>query len=83
MPPGISHHVMGRGIERKEIFINDTDRSDILDRPAALVKEGSAVRILGYSGADVARYLGVTNSCVTRFIAAGKKPDVDDLIRKL
>ena len=42
-----------------------------------------AVRELGYSGADVARYLGVTNSCVTRFVASGEKPDVDDLIRKL
>ena len=42
-----------------------------------------AVRELGYSGADVARYLGVTNSCVTRLVASGKKPDVDNLIRKL
>ena len=42
-----------------------------------------AVRELGYSGADVARYLGVTNSCVTRFVASGKKPDVDDLIANL
>jgi chromosomal replication initiation ATPase DnaA len=42
-----------------------------------------AVRGLGYSGADVARYLGVSNSCVTRFVASGKKPDVDDLINKL
>ena len=31
----------------------------------------------------VARYLGVTNSCVTRFVASGQKPDVDDLIKKL
>ena len=37
----------------------------------------------GLSGADVARYLGVTNSCVTRFVASGQKPDVDDLITKL
>ena len=42
-----------------------------------------AVREPGYSGADVARFLGVTNSCVTRFVASGKRPDVDDLIRKL
>jgi REP element-mobilizing transposase RayT len=35
-----------------------------------------AVRELGYSGADVARYLGVTNSCVTRSVASGKMPDV-------
>jgi hypothetical protein len=43
----------------------------------------AAVRELGYSGADVARYLGVTNSCVTRFVASGQKPDADDLIKKL
>jgi hypothetical protein len=42
-----------------------------------------AVRELGYSGANVARYLGVTNSCVTRYVASGKKPDVADLIKKL
>jgi chromosomal replication initiation ATPase DnaA len=29
------------------------------------------VRELGYSGADVARYLGVTNSCVTGMISTG------------
>jgi REP element-mobilizing transposase RayT len=37
------------------------------------------VRQLGYSGADVARYLGVTNSCVTRMISTGRKPDIDEL----
>ena len=109
--PGALHHAMGRGIERKEIFYSDTDRSDFIDRLAVLVDEGalnvyawvlmpnhfhllsktrnrplsSSMRkiLTGYSGADVARYLGVTNSCVTRFIASGKKPDVDDIIGKL
>jgi hypothetical protein len=42
-----------------------------------------AVGELHYSGADVARYLGVTNSCVARVVTSGKKPDVNDLIRKL
>ena len=37
------------------------------------------VRELGYSGADVARHLGVTNSCVTRMISAEKKQDIDDI----
>jgi len=37
------------------------------------------VRDLGYSGADIARYLGVTNSCVTRMISAGRKQDIDDI----
>jgi putative transposase len=35
------------------------------------------VRELGYSGAEVARYLGVSTSCVNRFISLGKKPDGD------
>ena len=42
-----------------------------------------AVKELGYSGADVARYLGVTTSCVTRFVASGKKPAVDVIIENL
>jgi hypothetical protein len=28
-----------------------------------------AVKGLGYSGSEVARYLGVTSSCVTRIVA--------------
>jgi hypothetical protein len=42
-----------------------------------------AVKKFGYSGDDVARYLVVKNSCETRFVASGKKPDVDDLIKNL
>jgi putative transposase len=38
---GVLHHVMGRGIERKEIFFSDADRSDFLDRLAGLVEEGA------------------------------------------
>jgi len=30
--PGILHHIIIRGIERREIFLNDDDRSDFLDR---------------------------------------------------
>lgn len=36
-----------------------------------------AVHELGYSGAEVARHLGVTNSCVTRFLSSGEKPDIE------
>jgi putative transposase len=39
-----------------------------------------AVHELGYSGAEVARHLGVTNSCITRFIASGEKPDIEGLL---
>ena len=37
------------------------------------------IRELGYSGADVARYLGVTNSCITRMVLATEKSDIDDI----
>jgi REP element-mobilizing transposase RayT len=35
--PGVLHHVMVRGIERRAIFRDDTDRADFVDRLAALV----------------------------------------------
>jgi putative transposase len=38
-----------------------------------------AVRELGYSGAEVARFLGVTNSCVTRTVAAVRTEGLGDL----
>jgi REP element-mobilizing transposase RayT len=39
-----------------------------------------AVHELGYSGAEVARHLGVTNSCVTRFLSSGEKPDIEGIL---
>jgi REP element-mobilizing transposase RayT len=38
-----------------------------------------AVRELGYSGADVARFLGVTNSCVTRSVASATADEIGDV----
>ena len=38
-----------------------------------------AVRELGYSGADVARFLGVTNSCVTRSVASATADAIGDV----
>lgn len=39
--PGIVHHVIGRGLERKKIFFIDTDRSDFIDRLTDLAEEGA------------------------------------------
>lgn len=39
-----------------------------------------AVKELGYSGAAVARYLGVTNSCVTRAVSAEEAPEKENYI---
>jgi len=39
--PGALHHVMGRGSERKRIFLNNKDRSDFLGRLAELADDDS------------------------------------------
>jgi len=39
--PGVMHHVIGRGIERRKIFLDDQDRVDFLSRLAALAQDGS------------------------------------------
>ena len=41
--PGALHHVMGRGIERTNLFRTDADRGDFVDRLAQLCLEGSLV----------------------------------------
>ncbi len=42
-----------------------------------------AVREIGYSGAEVARHLGVSNSCITRSVATGSRPDVGALLDRI
>jgi len=42
-----------------------------------------AVRELGFSGADVARYLGVSTSCITRTVATGPRSDVGTLLKRI
>jgi len=37
----VLHHIMGRGIEKRNIFQDDEDRTDFLDRLSALAREGA------------------------------------------
>jgi putative transposase len=37
--PGVLHHIMIRGIERRKIFLSRRDYEDFLDRPAILLPE--------------------------------------------
>ena len=39
--PGALHHVMIRGIERREIFQDDKDRESFLDRLGGILLESS------------------------------------------
>ena len=46
--PGVLHHVMGRGIERRKILINKKDRNDFISRLAELA-EGNAMNIYAWA----------------------------------
>ena len=37
--PGVLHHIMIRGIERRKIFLDNKDREDFLDRLSNLLPE--------------------------------------------
>ena len=41
--PGVLQHVIGRGIERKEIFLNRLDRNDFISRLGRLAQDGAWV----------------------------------------
>lgn len=63
-----------------ELCSGSRRRSVVTARKAA---SWVAVRELGYSGADVARHLGVTNSCITRSVASARIPDVRPVMERL
>jgi putative transposase len=39
--PGVLHHIIGRGIERRKIFYRDKDREDFVERLAELAEKGA------------------------------------------
>ena len=41
--PGVLHHVMARGIERRKIFIEEADYQDFVDRQGKVLVEGGGV----------------------------------------
>ena len=59
-------------------FRSGSRRREIIN--ARRVFSWLAVKELGYSGAEVARFLGVTTSCVTRAVSIGKKPKIEEYL---
>ena len=37
--PGVLHHVIIRGVERRKIFLDDEDRDDIIDRLSLILPD--------------------------------------------
>ena len=59
-------------------LISGSRRRELVN--ARRIVSWTAVHELGYSGAEVARHLGVTNSCITRFLSSGEKPDIEGVL---
>jgi len=78
--PGSLHHVMLRGIERKNIFRDDKDREEFLQKKGRnnAVSEGKSLlcywcfKELGTKGSDLAHYLGISQPSVTEIIKRGE-----------
>ena len=70
--PGGLHHVMGRGIEGIDIF----SQKGVVKCRRIFCQ--IAVRKMGYSGADVARFLDVTTSAVNRLGAFEVLSDTEE-----
>lgn len=66
-----------KGVSLKEL-ISGSRRRELVN--ARRTVSWIAVHELGYSGAEVARHLGVTNSCITRFLSFGERPNVEGLL---
>jgi len=75
--PGTLHHIMGRGIDWIKIF--GIRRRELVRGRKIFCQ--LAVKRLGYSGAEVARYLGVTTSAVNRMANAEELPNVKRYIK--
>lgn len=73
-------HLVYFNISMGELRSGGQRRAAVQARPAM---PWIGVRKIGYSGAEIARYLDVTNSCMTRIISAGRKQDIDDINLKL
>ena len=56
---GVLHHVMGRGIERKDIFWNDKDQNDFIDRLAGIVERGADIYSRTGTSLLYARRIGI------------------------
>ena len=91
--PGALHHIMSRGIERRKIFLDDTDRNSFIERFGRLVSETKTVcyawallpnhfHLMLRTGnvrlaPDIAKRLRISQSAVVRAVARGERIAAD------
>ena len=81
--PGALHHVICRGIERRRIFWEDSDRDDFLKRLETILTETQTpcdawalmpnhIRSLGMAAVAVSKLLGISQPAATRAAYRGE-----------
>jgi len=70
--PGALHHIIVRGIERRNIFKDNTDRNRFLERLGSVLQKTSTpyygwglIRDLGLTATEIGKYLGLSKSAVS------------------
>jgi chromosomal replication initiation ATPase DnaA len=71
----LSHKVCRKNNVSLAELISGSRRRELVN--ARRIVSWIAVHELGYSGAEVARHLGVTDSCITRFLSSREKPNIE------
>ena len=63
--PGALHHIVVRGIERRKVFYDDTDRDDFLERLSAILGESCQRSIKVYQFQSLKSVLPCTGNWVS------------------
>jgi hypothetical protein len=74
--PGALHHIIVRGIERKNIFRDNKDRNDLLAASVVFSKTPPrfwAVREQGVSATALAERIGISRPAVSVAVERGEK----------
>jgi len=74
--PGVLHHVIGRGIERRKIFLSDIDRNDFLGRLSSLAKDG-AMEIFAW--VLMPNHFHLLCKTKNLSLSSGKEQDTDEI----
>ncbi len=62
--PGALHHIIGRGIERRKIFLDDVDRGNFVQRLGMISSDTGKGTELGISETSAGRKMNLSQSAI-------------------
>ena len=73
---GALHHIIVKGIDRRKIFFDDSDRDDFLDRLSSILSDSKTACLLNLFGGKIAEARRGYLEFVKKGVAAGRRPDL-------